>query len=212
MLPEERKTKTEQLLHARGLPIHEALPVIESEGEAQLREPSEVACRILGLVSVVAAASGVDKPNIIGFLQDEVLWDVLSPLEKKFLETQNSSDEKNDEFRWRTEAVWLLLWAMGLVEDLGWPTGECDEDKIIALVPCTGAPTDAFVENAALRPLSEILDASDLIYRIHWASRHLEGQGADCAIDPDVVLEWHTAINWLTVYDEADWDDVITDT
>ena len=212
MVAEQRKQKTEVFLKAQGYPVNPGLPLIESEGEAQLREPAEVACRILALVSVSAAASGVDKSAIMQFLHAEVLWDALSPLEQKFLLTQNSSDEKRGLFAWRTEAAWLLLWALGFIDDLGLPIQECDEDRIINVVPCTGESTDAFVEGAKLRSLSEILDASDLIYRAHWASRHLEEQGRACAVDPDVILEWHTAINWLTVYDEADWDDVITDT
>ncbi|HWI62567.1 MAG TPA: DUF4272 domain-containing protein [Symbiobacteriaceae bacterium] len=33
------------------------------------------------------------------------------------------------------------------------------------------APTAHFIQGAELRPVSEILDEADLIYRIHWAVR-----------------------------------------
>jgi hypothetical protein len=66
-----------------------------------------------------------------------------------------------------------------------------------------------------MRPKSEILDAADLIYRLHWAARNpeLTGQSACRAkLHAGVVQEWRHAINWVTNYENLDWDEVKTDT
>jgi hypothetical protein len=63
-----------------------------------------------------------------------------------------------------------------------------------------------------LRSKPEILDWSDLLYRLHWATRQF-GKSVSSRVNPGVVQEWHLAVNWLTRYDgEDNWDWVGTDT
>ncbi len=72
-----------------------------------------------------------------------------------------------------------------------------------------------WIQDPTLRPKSEILDASDLIYRLHWATRQaqVEGKPTPPGVDAEVVEEWYHAVNWLTNYgDERGWDHVETDT
>lgn len=67
----------------------------------------------------------------------------------------------------------------------------------------------------AIRSKSEILDWSDLLYRLHWAIRdaQINDTAPPPAIKGGVVQEWHRAVNWMTKYDqEDDWDAVGTDT
>jgi len=73
---------------------------------------------------------------------------------------------------------------------------------------------DRFVAQAALRPAGELLDAADLIYRYHWATREAELRGREppAGLDPGVVMERHYALNWLIGYLGLDWDEVSTDT
>ena len=72
--------------------------------------------------------------------------------------------------------------------------------------------SEEFVSGAVIRNTTEILDASDLIYRIHWAVRQAGIDDTEVQnINPDVVSEWHQAINWITFY-EDNWDDITTDT
>jgi predicted RNA methylase len=73
--------------------------------------------------------------------------------------------------------------------------------------------TKKFIEKASLRAVSEILDASDMIYRIHWATRQSEIDKTEqpAGLIPSVVVERHLALNWLTYY-ENNWDDVTCDT
>ncbi|MCP3684116.1 MAG: DUF4272 domain-containing protein, partial [bacterium] len=59
------------------------------------------------------------------------------------------------------------------------------------------------------------LNLSDFLYRAHWATRQNNIDGKLCYgnLSPEVVQEWHYAINWLTCYDGSkSWDDITTDT
>jgi Domain of unknown function (DUF4272) len=74
--------------------------------------------------------------------------------------------------------------------------------------------TSQFIEESNLRPIADILDQADLIYRYHWAVRNarIKGQQIPAALHPGVTAERHYALNWLTGYMEQAWDDVSTDT
>ena len=69
-------------------------------------------------------------------------------------------------------------------------------------------------EKNGLRSANDILNMSDLIYRYHWAIRQakLDGAPEPAGLSGSVVSERHHALNWLTYYFDADWDDVSTDT
>ena len=78
----------------------------------------------------------------------------------------------------------------------------------------TERTTPQFIEDAELRPIADILDQADLIYRYHWAVRdaRIKGRQAPAALDHDVTEERHYALNWLIGYHAQAWDDVSTDT
>ena len=116
------------------------------------------------------------------------------------------------QFAWRYEAASTLLWALGFVAQLGKPAQICDVE--FAARTMTETTTSQFVEASELRPIADILDQADLIYRYHWAVRNarLKGQQIPADIDPDVTEERHYALNWLIGYLEQAWDDVSTDT
>ncbi len=82
-------------------------------------------------------------------------------------------------------------------------------NEIIDSLPSSDEAPDIFINSLKLRSISEIMDASDLTYRLHWAVRNY---GASLELDGGVVQERHHAINWLTNYDGEKWDWVATDT
>jgi len=88
---------------------------------------------------------------------------------------------------------------------------------------------DGFIEAAQMRSKREILDAQDLIMRLHWAIRDawlnhsLIRSDLDWAAgQPDVTVtqtaavgvieQRHKALNWLIRFQNADWDNVDTPT
>jgi hypothetical protein len=137
---------------------------------------------------------------------------VATPREKSFLLEENPAQKDLIEFSWRYESLWVLLWALGYVESLDYPSSQCDVPR--AEETLGKAFSEQFVKQAALRPLSEILDEADLIYRYHQAARDawINGQPPPANLDLGVVYERHYALNWLIGYENQDWDDVSTDT
>src|SRR2546429_7106135 len=56
---------------------------------------------------------------------------------------------------------------------------------------------------ARMRPDSEILDALDQHYRLHWIVRQaqVQQQPAPAGLNADVLMERHHALNWLVLFE-----------
>lgn len=154
-----------------------------------------------------------EKEAVIDFLKNHQLWNKVSPEEKVLYQKDQLTEQEAINILWRSEAIWLLLWSIQKVDQLKLPTAQIAVSEIMARLPELFADPKDFIETAAVRSTTEILDASDLMYRLHWATRNagLNNQPMPAKLDSSVVMERHYAINWLTYYAE-DWDDVSTDT
>lgn len=218
MSPSERKARTEALLQEKGIPYFPGLPCIESEEETQLRTPAEVGIRIACLFCLVGCgfcpSDAVYKKYRERYLKKHQLWDHLTPEELSFLSNPQPDRLCINQFTWRSESLFVLMWAVGLFEKLPWPDRQTDPSQIVAVFPVLDKSPWRFIVDLELRPKPEILDASDLIYRLHWATTQagVEGKPPPGNLDPGVIYEWHFAINWITKYDDSDWDHVSTDT
>lgn len=87
-----------------------------------------------------------------------------------------------------------------------------------------------FISTARLRSESEIYDANEEIYHIHWRVRDAQFRHEPTppgklprmpvedmqppaeSYDSGVVQERHYGLNWLIGYCGQDWDEVTTDT
>lgn len=212
---QSRKERSEALLSKSGIKINNWLPEVEPEEETTLRSGVEIAQR----VTILAMTNSVAFDNLSGedalqYLRDHDLIELLTPLETEFLD--NPTEEKKFQESWKCEGIWVLLWALNIVNDLEFPDHLCDLNTIHAEDYPVGPgkdPNDFINKNWRLRSKSEILDANDLYYRMDWAcvdarlnQREME------SIHPGVVYERHYALNWLINYGDQDWDDVSCDT
>jgi hypothetical protein len=187
---------------------------VESEEGTRLRSPEEVGIRIACLFCVAGSAFHVEDTVFKEYLREHGLWDYLSPEEASFLSADAPERKSIINFTWRCEALFVLMWAARLFDELPLPRKETDTGAIVSRFPDVDRPPWPFIRGVRLRRKAEILDASDLIYRLHWATRQagLEGKPPPTGLLTSVVQEWHHAINWLTRYDDQDWDEVATDT
>jgi hypothetical protein len=210
----ERKERNEGLLRSLRVAVNPGLPQVESDGEAKFRDPKEVARRAIVLYFVISVAHGANRQTASAWLKEEGLWDIVSPKEKEFLESNNPTEEEIISSTWQAEALWMLLWALAKIEKLELPKELCDVEVEQNLMSWTEQDScTTFVNRAELRSPSEILNETDLIYRIHWAivDARLNNKETPGGFDPGVVYERHYALNWLTCYSD-NWDDVTTDT
>lgn len=208
----KRKARSEAKLKARGTVVSASLPPIAGDDELYLRAPRDVSRRAMALMVVAMRGEGLEQDKALGILKDQKLLDVLSPKEKAYLDNKSPTKQDNIQMCWRYECLWVLLWSLGYVEKLEMPGSPCDAAKTVKIIRDNLAK--GFIENAKLRPASEILDAADLVYRCHWAvvNARQKKQPVPQGLDAGVAAEWHYALNWLIRYMNQDWDDVSPDT
>lgn len=206
----ERKRSSMAQLQSEGIPAIEFLPVIEGEAQAQRRTTEEIAYRAMSLLVVAVKAEGLEQPLVDGVIKKYGLAGHFSPEERLFLENAEASEHDRTQFVWRYEAAYTLLWALGYVDKLEKPSTLCDPASIVSIMHVR--TKQQFMADARLRPLPEILDQADLIYRYHWAvvDARLNERLPPSDLDPDVTMERHYALNWLI--QDVEWDDVRTDT
>jgi hypothetical protein len=163
------------------------------------------------LFAVAMKGEGVEEKQVRQFIADHNLDPHFSPDERAFIRNPKPTDQQRSQFSWRYEAAWVMLWALGYVNELDKPSAQCD-------VPAAGRIVmkrshAQFLAESKPRPVSEILEHADRIYRYRWALVDARLSGTQVTgLDADVALERHQALNWLIGYNGADWDDVTTDT
>jgi len=207
-----RRERSIAVLRSEGVPLNEHLPVIETEATARRRSKEEVARRALCVLLVAVKGEGLEQPIVSRIATDYRLAEFLTQRERAFLAEEDPSQHDRVQFTWKYEAAWVLLWALGYVDALRKPTAICDVQHAVRTMRERTAK--AFIADARLRPLSEILDQADRIYRYHWAvvDARVNGKRAPSGLEPGVVLERHYALNWLIGYMQQEWDDITTDT
>ncbi|MFT3681637.1 MAG: DUF4272 domain-containing protein [Ferruginibacter sp.] len=210
----QRKQATEKLLKSAGIPFIDHLPLLEEESEVKIRTAREIAERILVLtyLGYIAEVPG-EGEVVINFLKQYSLWDKASPAEKELFQKEKLTKREAVDISWRCEAAWLLLWVIGKTGDLELPVNQVEIGEIIERLPEFLDSPAQFIESAAARPASEILDIADLTYRLHWAARNadLKKQPQPAGLNLSVIMERHHAINWVTFYGD-EWDEITTDT
>jgi hypothetical protein len=214
-------------LHRRKVPTLSGALFIDDDAKTTLREPAEVARRLLVLSAVTYLADGGDRQKALELIERNNLSLHVTPEERRLLEAAQTDPDLGRKLLWRLEGMWVLVWTLGEL-DLPWPAGFCDVPRLTKTVMACESQAD-FVERATLRSKADILDALQLTLLQHWAIRdafihqrmipiNLDWTG-DAQMMPvrgcpttGVVAERHHALNWLTRFSEADWDDVDTPT
>ncbi len=225
----QRAERSIKQLKKRSAPVYSGPLFVDDDEEVKLQSPQDVARRTLVLSSVELRAEGFPKKEALDLIEQFALWDNVSPEEKRFLQDDKPDPHECQKLVWRLESIWVLLWALGYIDELAWPSGMCDVPKLVELLKPHESNSD-FITNAELRSKAEILDAQDLIMRIHWSIRdaylnHTKiPKDLDWSNDYDmvavtmsaavgVVEQRHYTLNWLVNFlDPEDWDQVDTPT
>lgn len=216
----KRKERSIKILNQHNVPYIEHLPVIETSDQVRIRTKDEIAKRAIACLITIQLAcdmsNGPDEESKTFFenlLKKFDVMDCLTEDEKLFF-TGEPDQQAIINMVWKYEAYWVLLWALGKVEELSYPSIICDCDFAIkAISECDSY--EQFMKNIKLRDINEILDEADLIFRYDWAcvDARVKGMEAPQELDAGVVVERHKACNWLIDYNqEDDWDNVSVNT
>ncbi|GAA4242885.1 DUF4272 domain-containing protein [Winogradskyella damuponensis] len=210
-----RKEESELILKNHHIKINANLPFIESENATTIRTAKEIAQRVTILtITNLVAFNNISGDDALKMITDFDLLDIVTPDEKSFLE--NPTDQKKNQETWKCECIWTLMWALKIVDDLGFPNQMADLNNIpfenYPIGPDKN-PNDFINAQTEVRSKTEILNANDLYYRMDWACVDARINGKEITeIHNGIVYERHYALNWLINYMSSDWDDVTCDT
>ena len=207
----ERKARTESFLQEKGINFNKNLPCVESSEDARIRSKEEVIERVYALLLTAAKGQGAGQEVVKQYFTEKWVTG-LSPEEKLIYEAAALDEQSKVNASWRQESMRALVWALGGVAELEYPGEDYDVEQFIHSL--TKTTREEFEQSASLRPVAELLDELDKIYRLHWAcvDARINGREAPAGLHPGVVYERHYALKWLTCSSDADWDDVTTDT
>jgi hypothetical protein len=134
----------------------------------------------------------------------------LSKYEKKLLSKNNEdlTKQENINIYWYIEALWALMWAGNLIDDL--PIDKHVEDYQAALSPDLekGEDDSKFKLTMKIRTKEEIYKMLDLYFRTHWYTRNgvLNNQSTG-EMNDSVVSERRKALEWVAD-NTLDWDNI----
>ena len=197
-------------------PSHYELGGMEDEDALldEIRTPAEVARRAMALLSGIAVAFGADRSEVVEWLQEQKLYNELSPIEARFIDDPAPSERQTIRASWDSERLIVLLWALGLAE-MPEADEQCDTSVFQEVLPpyADVAVTD-FIGSARLRPEAELLAMAERILNLHWEARDakLNDRSPRSRVDLGIIQERHHAINWVIGYEGLPWDEVTTDT
>jgi len=206
-LQERAKSQSEAFLRAHDVRINEALPYIEDAKELTPSSAQDVARRSIVLGYMIGIGYRQPSARLKAELRKWSLYPFTSAKEKEILEKSEFTQQEIVDATWQTECVQALAWGLGLAELDHFSS--CDDD-LGPKFPILCDPTD-FIAASKLRPFEEIYFASDLLYRLHWASRDDRMSGRAIRLNEEMIAERRKAVDWMLGV-ERDWDEVPSDT
>ena len=203
---QERKNRSIAILVSQGVPYIEHLPLRYETNEVIPRDKKEVierlACSFTSIMCALSIGKGEYTEEDREYMTQDFLLakyhalELLTPMEQQVI-AGTISEAGAINAVWKYEAVWALLWALGVVEELSFPNKICDCDLVMGTME-RFKNLDDFMANTTLRPIEEILQALDLHYRYHWAAVNARVNGSNPAgIDEEVVMERRAGLEWL---------------
>lgn len=218
----DRKEHSEKVLKKHKILINPTLSRIKNEDETVLKTPEEIVKR--GVTALLTAQIAIDILNnadvaeSVKFFSEILerfgLRGELTDDEKPYFDPELSgeiSQQQANEMQWRLEMCVALFWACGFIKKLPYPDKLSDTTKQIFMLSVCKDFSD-IMKNVKMRSLGEILDTTDLIFRMNWAcveARVKNDPSIAGDLFSDVVWEQHKGFNWLIgAYDAEDWDAV----
>lgn len=195
------------------------LPYLEFR-EEDFQEPYEVGYRLLILWAISYTATNTDrKERVESWLKETKLWERVSDNEK-ILFKKKQTKRVLAMLSWRIEAVVVLCWCVGLLEELPPLNSELPEDELEELnsklpIGKDVKEVEAFLRNLKYRDKEEIFleNIVNEMATSHFRDGMLGVRENESDIDTNISFERHQALNWVRKFSGiSEWDDTDTST
>jgi len=208
----ERRQRSLAHLSQLGVPFLPSLPVVEDEVAILPRQPEEIAGRCIAIAICAVKGESNDNELVQELTQQFDASVLFSPNEKVFIENAHPTQQELIDHAWSYEVLHVLLWSLGYIDALKPPNELCDVPSDVSTIRDTGGVA-GLTKSAEPRSMSELLDAADLYYHLHWSviQLRIEEKSSD-SLDESIIRERHRALNWLIRYLDQKWDYITTDT
>src|SRR2546423_7031402 len=160
----QRLARSVAILDAKQIPRYKGPLYTDDDADVTLRSAQDTARRALVVWAVALRADGMPQQDALDMLDQRGLWPYVSPEETRYIRDPQPDSQETASLVWRLEAQWVLMWALGHIDELRWPAFMCDVPRLVEIMEPVEADSN-FVETAQLRPKHEILDAQDLTMR-----------------------------------------------
>ena len=215
-----RKEKLEARLILLGIRDYKVsyLPYMDFTKE-DFQNPYDVGCRLIILYAVSYSVHNLDdRPQIIGWLKKENLWDKLSNNEKDFLNVPIPDENILLDLSWKLESSLLLGWLLNLFDNIHDITIEETEEEMEIFeknIPELGGATKDFLNNLRFRRLEEIYEETLLneLVTTYFRDLHFNSKPDETHINRMISFERHQTLNWVRRFQGIDdWDNTDTST
>ncbi|KAJ52691.1 hypothetical protein BD780_001617 [Clostridium tetanomorphum] len=218
-----RRLKSRKIIEEKFIYVPVWYPLIETVKESKCRLPKEIAERAVALMIVSLYSECLLGENmnvneayefVSEFIERFDAEKFLSPAEKSYLHNENSTQEEQIAYSWKYENLFVMEWALGLVDELGFPDHICDVPLTVRLLKNCNT-IEEILQNSKPKRKETLLDECDLIFCLDWAcvDTRIHNLPAPAGMNNGVVMERHKSLNWLIGYENsAEWDEVGTDT
>ena len=206
------KKESEEIILKKGGKICDWLPIIERNN--QMRSNDELINRALILNAIVNIYFKAPVFIIKDWIEKYKLTPFLSKYEKELLDKKNENltEQENTNILWLNEALWALMWAGKIIDDLPIDIGV--ENYMAKLCPNLekGENDSKFKRKMKIRTRDEIFKKLDLYFRAHWYTRNGRLNNYSTGkMDDEIILERRKALEWL-IDNTSDWDNISLDT
>lgn len=197
-----RRERSHRVLAKFGLPVPADLPCFAPLSAVRVPALGEVIMRAAGLACLVHRSHLDMSEGRLGdldeFMAENGIFGRLTDEEKRYYFSPALPDSADAAFyRWRIECCWVLLWALGQVDDLGYPDAVLNPDRLFHLF--FSREFAEFQRSVRLRAVTQLLDTADLYFRYRAIARrtaeHLLPRGG--VLDPNIVHLRYATLLWL---------------
>ena len=181
----------------------EHFPLIDT---GNVRSKNEIVERALVLNVVINMAYGMPAEHAKQWLSSNRLESLTASERELLSRIENDEPYDENDIQTQVEALWVLVWVIGFVEELDF-SSYC-EDRLSELLPSLreSETSEKFVTISSVRPLIEIYQALDLVFCITWGLAEANLTGLDSPGDVRQYVYWERrrALEWIR---GGDWDE-----